>query len=168
MCNVQGAELAQDRLVARRTFPCQQRTRVCRSLFGPVDHEELDRELRVTLREMEQESCQKWGFDFQRGSPLPGTRFIWEEIQAHSVPAFYRDQVPQGLEGHIHCLKTNGGSQKPTLTVSTGSCKRPLNTGQITDYFPVRKKTRDRQALCDKMCVDSANPAEQTPRNPLK
>ncbi|XP_077309634.1 cyclin-dependent kinase inhibitor 1C [Lithobates pipiens] len=79
MCNVQQAE------VAPRPGPS-----VCRSLFGPVDHAELSRELHSRLREMEEESNRRWDFDFHRGVPLPSSRYVWEERGGDSVPAFYR------------------------------------------------------------------------------
>ncbi|KAH0620961.1 hypothetical protein JD844_021894 [Phrynosoma platyrhinos] len=79
----------------RRTFPLHARTGACRSLFGPVDHQELRRELEGQLRAMRDESRRRWEYDFQAGTPLPGPpgRFQWEEVDAQAVPAFYREQV---------------------------------------------------------------------------
>ncbi|XP_072278297.1 cyclin-dependent kinase inhibitor 1C [Pyxicephalus adspersus] len=79
MCNVQQAEVAP-----------RPSSSVCRSLFGPVDHEELRRELHSRLREMEEENSRRWDFDFQRGVPLPSSRYVWEESREDTVPTFYR------------------------------------------------------------------------------
>ncbi|KAI2564521.1 CDKN1B isoform 3, partial [Pan troglodytes] len=42
----------------------------CRNLFGPVDHEELTRDLEKHCRDMEEASQRKWNFDFQNHKPL--------------------------------------------------------------------------------------------------
>lgn len=56
-------------------------SRVCRSLFGSVDHEEtkstLDRELNSDLSQKKVE----WSFDFSEGTPILGGRLVWEEIR---------------------------------------------------------------------------------------
>ncbi|CAI5773857.1 Cyclin-dependent kinase inhibitor 1B [Podarcis lilfordi] len=44
----------------------------CRSLFGPVDHEQLARELEKHGRALEEAGRSKWNFDFQRCQPLQG------------------------------------------------------------------------------------------------
>ena len=49
--HLSGAAAAPERLAALRALPVPGRSAVCRSLFGPVDHEELGRELRSRLRE---------------------------------------------------------------------------------------------------------------------
>ncbi|XP_053304534.1 cyclin-dependent kinase inhibitor 1C [Spea bombifrons] len=177
MCNVLRAEVALERLSANSTFPSQRRTVACRRLFGPVDHEELGQDLACRLREMQEESRRRWGFDFQRGAPAPGSSFVWEELRGDAVPAFYRDTDSSATPGdptrsqerpkprlpHKGGLRL-GDPQKTALTVGTESIKRPLSTGQITDYFPVRKKTKDTKALCEKICTESSIPKDQTQR----
>ncbi|XP_044126295.1 cyclin-dependent kinase inhibitor 1C [Bufo gargarizans] len=79
MCNVQRPEGAP-----------RPGTKACRSLFGPVDHVELSRELHARLREMREESSRRWDFDFQRGVPLASSRYAWEETGEETVPRFYR------------------------------------------------------------------------------
>ncbi|XP_053742802.1 cyclin-dependent kinase inhibitor 1Bb [Synchiropus splendidus] len=65
----------------------------CRSLFGPVDHDELKRELEGHMREMEQAAAAKWGFDFAAHSPLPlGSGMQWELVDRRDVPDFYSRQ----------------------------------------------------------------------------
>uniref|UniRef100_A0A8C6WN32 Cyclin-dependent kinase inhibitor domain-containing protein n=1 Tax=Neogobius melanostomus TaxID=47308 RepID=A0A8C6WN32_9GOBI len=59
-----------------------------RSLFGPVNHEQLRRELSQRLRDITERDSRRWNFDFQRDAPLPG-RFQWEEVPAERTAAFY-------------------------------------------------------------------------------
>uniref|UniRef100_A0A3B3D3R2 Cyclin-dependent kinase inhibitor domain-containing protein n=1 Tax=Oryzias melastigma TaxID=30732 RepID=A0A3B3D3R2_ORYME len=63
-----------------------------RSLFGPVDHQQLRRDLQQELREMAERDSRRWNFDFQAGTPLPGG-LQWEEIPAQRAPALYRDSL---------------------------------------------------------------------------
>ncbi|KAL4829839.1 hypothetical protein H8958_009998 [Nasalis larvatus] len=86
-----------ERLVARGTFPVLVRTSACRSLFGPVDHEELSRELQARLAELNAEDQNRWDYDFQQDMPLRGPgRLQWTEVDSDSVPAFYRETVQVG------------------------------------------------------------------------
>ncbi|XP_003214802.4 cyclin-dependent kinase inhibitor 1C [Anolis carolinensis] len=90
---------ALERLAARRAFPSEARTGACRSLFGPVDHEQLRREFRGQLRQIREESQRRWEFDFAAGAPLPPghqARFQWEEVDAAALPAFYRETLLPG------------------------------------------------------------------------
>ncbi|XP_038264022.1 cyclin-dependent kinase inhibitor 1C [Dermochelys coriacea] len=88
---------ALERLAARRTFPLHARTGVCRNLFGPVDHEELSRELKSKLREISEDDQRRWDYNFQTDTPLDGPgRLQWEEVEGGSVPAFYRETLQVG------------------------------------------------------------------------
>uniref|UniRef100_A0A452QXE2 Cyclin-dependent kinase inhibitor 1C n=1 Tax=Ursus americanus TaxID=9643 RepID=A0A452QXE2_URSAM len=92
-----ASALAMERLVARRTFPLFARTSACRSLFGPVDHEELSRELQIRLAELSAEDQRRWDYNFQQDVPLRGPgRLQWTEVDSDSVPAFYRETVQVG------------------------------------------------------------------------
>uniref|UniRef100_A0A8C0Y295 Cyclin-dependent kinase inhibitor 1C n=1 Tax=Castor canadensis TaxID=51338 RepID=A0A8C0Y295_CASCN len=83
-----------ERLVSNGTFPVLARSSACRSLFGPVDHEELGRELRMRLAELNAEDQNRWDFNFQQDVPLRGPgRLQWTEVDSESVPAFYRETV---------------------------------------------------------------------------
>lgn len=88
---------ALERHAARRTFPLLARTKVCRSLFGPVDHEELNREMKQKLQEISESERSRWNFNFENNSPLPGN-YEWEEVGARCVPAFYRDSGRCGVK----------------------------------------------------------------------
>ncbi|KAJ7344380.1 hypothetical protein JRQ81_000330 [Phrynocephalus forsythii] len=88
---------ALERLAARRAFPLHARTGVCRNLFGPVDHEELGRELKSKLREICEDSQRRWDYNFQTETPLAGSgRLQWEEVEGDEVPAFYRETLQVG------------------------------------------------------------------------
>ncbi|NXX15042.1 CDN1B inhibitor, partial [Podargus strigoides] len=49
----------------------------CRNLFGPVNHEELNRDLVQHRRELEAACQRRWNFDFQNHKPLEG-RYEWQ------------------------------------------------------------------------------------------
>lgn len=95
MSNVHLSSMALERLAARRTFPLHRRTSVCRNLFGPVDHEELSRDMKAKLREISERDQQRWNFDFDTDTPLDGD-YQWEEVEVEveRSPAFYRESVP--------------------------------------------------------------------------
>ncbi|XP_018531433.1 cyclin-dependent kinase inhibitor 1C [Lates calcarifer] len=95
MSNVQLSSSAQERLVARRTFPLHRRTSVCRNLFGPVDHDELSREMKAKMREISERDQQRWNFNFEANTPLDGD-YEWEEVPVDKSPAFYQDSVQNG------------------------------------------------------------------------
>lgn len=95
MSHVQLSSSALERLVARRTFPLHRRTSVCRNLFGPVDHEELSREMKSKLREISERDQQRWNFNFEANTPLDGD-YEWETVPADKTPVFYQDSVQNG------------------------------------------------------------------------
>ncbi|XP_066514135.1 cyclin-dependent kinase inhibitor 1-like [Hoplias malabaricus] len=98
-----------ERHAARRTFPLLARTKVCRNLFGPMDHDELQREMTQKLREISEAERTRWNFNFEQDSPLPGN-YAWEEVCARSVPAFYRDsRAPEREEVN----EGNGAEREP-------------------------------------------------------
>ncbi|XP_020784995.1 cyclin-dependent kinase inhibitor 1C-like [Boleophthalmus pectinirostris] len=93
MSNVQLLSSALERLMDRRTLPLQKR--VCRNLFGPVDHDELHREMKDKLREISERDQERWNFNFEVNSPLDGL-YEWEEVSVDETPAFYQDSVHSG------------------------------------------------------------------------
>lgn len=95
MSHVQLSSSALERLVARRTFPLHRRTGVCRNLFGPVDHDELNREMKAKMREISERDQQRWNFNFEANTPLDGD-YEWEEVPVDKSPAFYHDSLENG------------------------------------------------------------------------
>ncbi|XP_041966438.1 cyclin dependent kinase inhibitor 1Bb [Alosa pseudoharengus] len=85
----------------------------CRSLFGQVDHEELKKDLKGRLQEMEEAASARWNFDFSSHKPLPNGRYSWMTVD--DSPIFYRsasdvtDSCPSGntnvdLNGNHNCV----------------------------------------------------------------
>ncbi|KAM6936993.1 cyclin-dependent kinase inhibitor 1C-like [Xenentodon cancila] len=95
MSHVQLSSSALERLVARRTFPVHRRTSVCRNLFGPVDHDELSRDVKAKLREICDRDQKRWNFNFETDTPLDGN-YEWEGVSADKTPGFYQDSVQNG------------------------------------------------------------------------
>lgn len=85
-------------------YSIRRKESVCRSLFGPVDHEQLRRDLRLRLEEIMDQDRRRWNFDFQTDTPLSG-RFQWEEIPATCAAALYHDST---LLGESFASKTEG------------------------------------------------------------
>nr|XP_025967670.1 cyclin-dependent kinase inhibitor 1 [Dromaius novaehollandiae] len=72
---------------AGRQMPCS--SKVCRNLFGPVDHHQLQNDFQDLLRRQLEEAQHRWNFDFETDTPLEG-RFKWERVifadqQLHSL-----------------------------------------------------------------------------------
>ncbi|XP_069596617.1 cyclin-dependent kinase inhibitor 1C [Ranitomeya imitator] len=157
MCNVQRAEGAP-----------RPGTGACRSLFGPVDHAELSRELHTRLREAQEESRRRWDFDFQRGAPLPSSRFAWEESGEDAVPQFYRTPRAPATPARTVPALSPGVPTTADCAPPAHSAPKRSQAAQITDFFPVRKKTKVVATLCDKLHPASPIPTERTPRKMIR
>lgn len=139
MSNVQLSSSALERLVARRTFPLHARTSVCRSLFGPVDHDELNRDMKSKLREMAERDQRRWNFNFESDTPLSGA-YQWEETAVNTTPSFYQDSVQVGK----------------TRTLATTAIVR-----QAPDLSPQEPPSQDVSARCEGRlvgCESSSSP----------
>lgn len=98
MSAVLFSTIARERLAPPKTVPQRsaeilpplKRTGTCRNLFGPVDHDELRRELSSKLREISERDELRWNFSFSEGQPLDGD-LKWEESRAEDCPQFYRE-----------------------------------------------------------------------------
>ncbi|KAJ1131782.1 hypothetical protein NDU88_010115 [Pleurodeles waltl] len=143
----------------------------CRSLFGPIDHEELRGELKRQLKEIQARDCQRWNFDFQADTPLRGT-YCWEAQESRDVPTFYRETPTE------ESRKENGsGRASPVAVAKKGSGARAVVPGGkkkqsksiITDFFPKRKRTSGSKVPGD---VCGAHipllSIEQTPRKKIR
>ncbi|XP_028815066.1 cyclin dependent kinase inhibitor 1Bb [Denticeps clupeoides] len=123
----------------------------CRNLFGPVDHEELKRELKGHLREMEDASLARWNFDFKSHTPLPGGRYEWEAVDRSRVPPLYRAAPgPAGSDGR--------GAEEPQSPAGGRKRKGPA----CRDSSPSK---RSHAGADDVSCCQSLTRAgEHTPR----
>ncbi|KAG7242649.1 hypothetical protein INR49_020022 [Caranx melampygus] len=152
----------------------RRRESVCRSLFGPVDHDQLRRDLKLKLREIAEQDSRRWNFNFQTDMPLPG-RFEWEEMPADCAAAFYqesaqlRDAVSSpntedddrlsDREGSAGTDQENCSSisntRKCPVEVTPGRRKRTLSraaakpghNARITDFFAKRRRTTETKSI---------------------
>nr|XP_013798035.1 PREDICTED: cyclin-dependent kinase inhibitor 1 [Apteryx mantelli mantelli] len=62
---------------AGQQMPCS--SKVCRNLFGPVDHNQLQNDFQNLLRQQLEEAQDRWNFNFETDTPLEG-RFEWERV----------------------------------------------------------------------------------------
>ncbi|XP_069079121.1 cyclin-dependent kinase inhibitor 1C [Pleurodeles waltl] len=156
---------------------------VRRSLFGPLDHGELRRELQSRLQGMAEEARERWGFDFQAGRPVPGSGLLWEPVCGSVVPAFYREKSPGGCVprrgAEVPALGTNGpdvaGEESNQENRDRGLCARggvrspAERPRRITDFFPKRKRSVDTKAPSELLLSSGLTvPVEQTPRKRLR
>ncbi|XP_041836201.1 cyclin-dependent kinase inhibitor 1Ca [Melanotaenia boesemani] len=141
------------------------RQSVCRRLFGPVDHDQLRRDLDLKLWEITAQDSRRWNFNFQSETPLPG-RFQWEEIPTDCAADFYLESVqmkdavnsPKPNDGKLkHSEEIAGTDQENCSSISnTPKCpaettpvrrKRSLSdpraNTRITDYFTKRRRTAE-------------------------
>ncbi|XP_054641063.1 cyclin-dependent kinase inhibitor 1 isoform X2 [Dunckerocampus dactyliophorus] len=70
-----------------------------RSLFGPVDHKQLQADFQVELRKELKEASQRWSFDFITDKPLASGDFHWEGVPGADVPRLYRSCMLGWAEG---------------------------------------------------------------------
>ncbi|XP_066525023.1 cyclin dependent kinase inhibitor 1Bb [Hoplias malabaricus] len=123
-----------ERMEARLTE--QPKPSACRSLFGPVDHEELRRELKGHLRAMEGASMESWNFDFSSFRPLAPGRYLWTEVDAADLPIFYSSTTAKSLD-------VNGNHERIVERSECHSDRREP---------PLPKNQRKRPANLDSPC----------------
>ncbi|XP_077066430.1 cyclin-dependent kinase inhibitor 1C [Siphateles boraxobius] len=145
------------------TLPQLKHTGTCRNLFGPVDHDELKRELTYKLSEISRRDQLRWNFNFSEGQPLNGD-LKWEESPAEDCPEFYREKKIVSKRPFVdfpttekiaHASKCGSRSMKvlkktamcnvnrrksSRKTVARVQTKR-LTELRITDFYGKRKKT---------------------------
>uniref|UniRef100_A0A8C9ZPA8 Cyclin-dependent kinase inhibitor 1-like n=1 Tax=Sander lucioperca TaxID=283035 RepID=A0A8C9ZPA8_SANLU len=151
----------------RRMNPIRRRESVCRSLFGPVDHEQLRRDLTLKLKEISEQDSRRWNFNFHTETPLCG-RFQWEEIPADCAAAIYQESAQlkddvceeddrlskeeesaAGIDQE-NCSSVSNTHKRPAevtpvrrkRTLSKPAAKN-INNARITDFFPKRRKTTE-------------------------
>ncbi|KAM9276579.1 cyclin-dependent kinase inhibitor 1B [Cariama cristata] len=108
----------------------------CRNLFGPVNHEELNRDLKKHRQEMEEACQRKWNFDFQNHKPLEG-RYEWQAVEKGSSPDFYF-RPPRLLKAVCksagrQSLDVNGNCQTVVFVGSQGISEDTRCVAQKTD-----------------------------------
>ncbi|XP_055973094.1 cyclin-dependent kinase inhibitor 1B [Sorex fumeus] len=160
----------------------------CRNLFGPVNHEELTRDLEKHCRDMEEASQRKWNFDFQNHKPLEG-KYEWQEVEKSSLPEFYYRpprppkgacKVPapesQGVSGHRQPVPLMG-SQANSEDTHLGEQKSDAADSQTGLAEQCRKRpaaedssAQNKRANRTEENVPDGSPnggsVEQTPKKP--
>ncbi|XP_054892908.1 cyclin-dependent kinase inhibitor 1-like [Poeciliopsis prolifica] len=143
------------------------RESVCRNLFGPVDHDQLQQDLQLKLKEMMSQDSQRWNYNFQSEKPQLG-RFQWEEIPAGHAASFYQespqpvvevnsprtedDGTESNIDEHLgtnqeNYLSVSNTLKRPGETMPTRrkrSLSKPVaksNDARITDYFATRRRS---------------------------
>ncbi|XP_054472600.1 cyclin-dependent kinase inhibitor 1Ca [Anoplopoma fimbria] len=152
------------------------REAVCRSLFGPVDHDQLRRDLVLKLREMEEQDCRRWNFHFQTETPLSG-RFQWEEIPADCAPVVYQEEEEEEEEEEEDRLSAGTDQENRSSVSNTHKCpaevtpvrrKRMLskpaakpgcNYARITDFFAKRRRTTETKSIQNPFHTSSSEAA---------
>lgn len=155
--SIGGERLASRKSVPQEIAPLLKRTGTCRNLFGPVDHDELRRELASKLREISERDQQRWNFNFSEGQPLDGD-LKWEESPAEGCPLFYRETAPitmkkrqivdlpttqrkinvdRKCESPMKICKSQTQRRKSRKRVQTKS----QTNMRITDFYGKRKRT---------------------------
>lgn len=121
-------------------LPLLQRTGTCRNLFGPVDHDELRRELSSKLREISERDQLRWNFNFSKGQPLDGY-LKWEESRAEDCPQFYKETTAVSKRPFVDLSATERVTQ--VAPKYGGRSMKTLNQkNQITNKCNRRKPSR--------------------------
>ncbi|XP_006004206.1 cyclin dependent kinase inhibitor 1Bb [Latimeria chalumnae] len=119
----------------------------CRNLFGPVDHEELTRDLKTQRQAMEEEFQQRWNFDIKNHCPLEG-RFQWEAVYSKDVPDFYSrpPRRPKNVcnSGNIPALDLNGNHHAMSFVGSQGTAESRHSVDKNTETPECQTEPLDR------------------------
>ncbi|XP_070761400.1 cyclin dependent kinase inhibitor 1Ca [Enoplosus armatus] len=166
--------------------PIRRRESVCRSLFGPVDHEQLRRDLKLKLKEITEQDGRRWNFNFQTETPLPG-RFQWEEIPADCAAALYQESAQpkdavcaSDTEEGVRLSdreESAGTDQENCSSISnTHKCPaevtpvrrkrtlskpaaKPRNNARITDFFAKRRRSTETKSILNPLHTSSSEAA---------
>lgn len=118
-------------------------SKVCRSLFGPVDHQQLQNDLEDLLRQHLEEAQQRWNFNFETETPLEG-QFKWERVclaeqPPQEVHSLVRSPSSESRSSLVHKAPPKDhlgricpeGSQQSSEVYRAGS-PQSLKRGQTT------------------------------------
>ncbi|XP_008933273.1 PREDICTED: cyclin-dependent kinase inhibitor 1 [Merops nubicus] len=129
-------------------MPCS--SKVCRSLFGPVDHHQLQNDFEDLLRQHLEEAQQRWNFNFETETPLEG-HFKWERVFLPEQPAQEVHSLVKAISSESRSSKVPPkdplgkicpeGSQQSSEVCRAGSPKS-LKRGQTTikDFYSSKRR----------------------------
>uniref|UniRef100_U3JKS9 Cyclin dependent kinase inhibitor 1A n=2 Tax=Ficedula albicollis TaxID=59894 RepID=U3JKS9_FICAL len=128
--------------------PCS--SKVCRNLFGPVDHEQLQHDFEDKIRQQLEEAQQRWNFNFETETPLEGP-FKWERVleaerppqEVHSlvravVSSDSRSSLVHRVPPGRICPEESEQSSKVYKAGSLQSLKRGQTT--IKDFYSAKRR----------------------------
>ncbi|XP_064328377.1 cyclin-dependent kinase inhibitor 1 [Phalacrocorax carbo] len=134
-----------------RQVPCS--SKVCRNLFGPVDHHQLQNDVEDLLRQHLEEAQQRWNFNFETETPLEG-QFKWERVfpdeqltqEVHSLAKVTGSESRSSLAHKVPPKDHLGricpeGSQQSSVVCRPGS-PQSLKRGQTTikDFYSSKRR----------------------------
>ncbi|CAL8338699.1 unnamed protein product [Merluccius merluccius] len=122
-----------------------------RSLFGPIDREQLRADCQAALRKDLEEASRRWAFDFATDRPLEGGDFHWEGIPSAKVPSLYRSSPLGSAQGDSSRVSGTTGktAQRTPLGPRAGPSHCNNNDVDNTEGSP---RTAERcEALLQKM-----------------
>ncbi|XP_054032546.1 cyclin-dependent kinase inhibitor 1 [Dryobates pubescens] len=125
-------------------MPCS--SKVCRNLFGPLDHQQLQNDLKDLMRQHLEEAQQRWNFNFETETPLDG-QFKWERVfqaeqptqEAHSLVSAIRTEQ-RGSRDHPGRVCPEGSQQSSGL--HRAGAPQSLKRGQTTikDFYSSKRR----------------------------
>ncbi|XP_074482163.1 cyclin dependent kinase inhibitor 1Ca [Sebastes fasciatus] len=152
--------------------PMRHRESVCRSLFGPVDRDQLRRDLTLRLEDMAEQDSRRWNFDFQTETPLSG-RFQWEHIPADCAAAAYQEkdvcsshteeedrlrnsgETESAGTDQENCSSISNTHKCPAevtpgrrkRTHAKSAAKNSRGNARITDFFAKRRRSTETKSI---------------------
>ena len=117
----------------RDTMPSRN---VCRNLFGPVNHREIQEEIEKDKRQLMAAKKNEYNFDFEKEEPFPG-RYLWEKPSLR----FANSSICTKLSEPLTTEEPLVTKSKTTCTnfMKNDSCdpllKRDLKEHEITGRF---------------------------------
>ncbi|XP_049456442.1 cyclin-dependent kinase inhibitor 1Ca [Epinephelus fuscoguttatus] len=168
--------------------PIRRKESVCRSLFGPVDHEQLRRDLKLKMKEITEQDSRRWNFNFQAETPLPGRfQWEWEEMPADRAAAVYQesaqikgdvcpshteeeDRLSEREEGagtdQENCSSISNTRKRPAEVTPvrrkrtrSKPAAKPSNNARITDFFAKRRRSTETKSILNPFHTSSSEAA---------
>ncbi|XP_068433306.1 cyclin dependent kinase inhibitor 1Ca [Clinocottus analis] len=160
------------------------RKSVCRSLFGPVDHDQLSRELELKLGELAEEDSRRWNFNFQTETPLAGS-YQWDEMPADGAAAVRpecalprRDGACSPARAGLSEREDRAGTDQENRPSVSNTGKRPAegtaarrkrtlskpaakpgSNARITDFFAKRRRMTEARSFLNPFHSSSSEAA---------
>ena len=96
-----------------------------RNLFGPVDHQQNKKDLERISQILDDRDRSNWSFDFKKGTPCPGGRYVWEKVDSENTEDIPRAYELPHLDLSSTATITDSRGQSP-LTGTSSRGQSPL------------------------------------------